>query len=192
MRRILALVGGTALMILALLIPASPATAANTTATHHGGTFSFVLITPNFAVAESAGMMAAPGDWIEVTGGGTFSPATGAVHAGGVFVHHNVGGVVHCRGTWRATALTGWTDLGAAHSRAHGGVVSLLVTHHCATTGEVHVGIPMTVTSTRNASDCSRYVEGVTVGEFTRSTAGSVVIRAHGKNERVRSSFALG
>jgi hypothetical protein len=180
MRRTLTLICGTALMTLALLVPAGAASATPTTA-RHGNVFSFALVTPNTAVAPSGGMMAAPGDWIEVTGGGGFNPATGAVHAGGAFVHHNVDGTLACRGTWWATALTGWTDLSAARSRRHGGIVSMLVTHSCATTGEIHTGIPMTVTSTRNVPDGSAYVEGVTVGEFTQSTAGTVVIRARGR-----------
>src|SRR6266542_3711791 len=101
---------------------------------------------------------------------------TATAHAGGDFVHHNADGTVHCRGTWTATALTGWTDFGASRDGKHGGIVSLLVTHHCTTMGEVHTGIPMTVTSTRNAPPGSNDVEGVTVGEFTQPTAGTVVI----------------
>jgi hypothetical protein len=103
MRRTLTLIGGTALIILALLVPASAA-AATTTATAQRAVFAFALVTPNTAVAPSGGMMARPGDWIEVTGGGTFTPATATVHAGGGFVHHNADGTVHCRGTWTATA----------------------------------------------------------------------------------------
>ncbi len=180
MRRTLTVVGGTALMILALLVPASAAAAATTTADSQRAAFAFALVTPNTAVAPSGGMMAAPGDWIQVTGAGTFTPSTATVNAGGGFVHHNADGTVHCRGTWKATALTGWTDFGATRGQVHGGVVSMLVTHYCATMGEVHPGIPMTVTSTRNAPPGSNYVEGVTVGEFTQPTGGTVVIRACG------------
>jgi hypothetical protein len=175
MRRTLTLIGGTALIILALLVPASAA-AATRTATAQRAVFAFALVTPNTAVAPSGGMMARPGDWIEVTGGGTFTPATATVHAGGGFVHHNADGTVHCRGTWTATALTGWTDFGASRDGKHGGIVSMLVTHHRTTMGEVHTGIPMTVTSTRNAPPGSNDVEGVTVGEFSQPTAGTVVI----------------
>lgn len=179
MRRTLTLIGGTALMILALLAPASVAAATTTTTSQHT-VFAFALVTPNTAVAASGGMMAAPGDWIEVTGGGTFTPTTATVHAGGGFVHHNADGTVHCRGTWNATALAGWTDFGASRGGGHGGTVSMLVTHHCVTMGEVHTGIPMTVTSTRNAPPGSNYVEGITVGEFTQPTGGNVVILGGG------------
>ncbi len=181
MRRTLTLIGGAALMILALLVPASAAAAATTATNPQGTVFAFALVTPNTAVAPSGGTTAAPGDWIQVTGAGTFTPNTATVHAGGGFVHHNADGTVHCRGTWTATALTGWTDFGAPRNRVHGGVISMLVTHHCATMGEVHTGIPMTVTSTRNAPPGSGYLEGVTVGEFTQPTGGTVVIRACGR-----------
>ena len=176
MRRMLTLIVGTALMILALLPPATAEAAGTTTATSQHSIFVFALITPNTAVAPSGGMMTAPGDWIEVTGGGAFTPMTATVHAGGGFVHHNANGTVHCRGTWTATALTGWTDFGASRNGRHGGIVAMLVTHHCTTMGEVHTGIPMIVTSIHNAPPGSNYVEGTTVGEFTQPTGGTVVI----------------
>src|SRR6266511_1632882 len=66
MRRTLTLIGGTALMILALLVPASAA-AATTTATAQRTVFAFALVTPNTAVAPSGGMMARPGVGIEVS-----------------------------------------------------------------------------------------------------------------------------
>ena len=182
MRRTLALIGGTAVMMVALLVPASAASAASSA--RQARVFSFTLVTPNTAVAQIGGLMSAPGDWIVVTGGGRFSPATGTVHAGGGFVHHNVDGTVNCRGTWSATALTGWTDFGAARSPTHGGIVSMLVTHRCAATGEIHTDIPMTVTSTRRAPEGSSSVEGVTVGEFTQSTSGRVAIRACSREPR--------
>ena len=119
--------------------------------------------------------MASPGDWIAVTGHGSFSPASGAVHATGAFVHHNADGTVHCRGTWTATALTGWTDFSGDREGRHGGIISMLVTHRCPTMGEVHTGIPMTLTSMRNAPPGT--VEGVAVGEFTVPTGGRVLIR---------------
>lgn len=178
MRRLTTALAGTVLMVLALLAPAGAAAAA-TTGRAGDTSFVFALITPNTAVAPGAGMMAMPGDWIQVTGGGTFNPDTGSVHAGGGFVHHNADGTVHCTGTWKATALTGWTDFGAGRNRLHGGTVSLLVTHYCATMSEVHTGIAMTVTSTRNAPAGSGYLDGVTVGEFTRPTGGAVAIHAY-------------
>ena len=178
MRRIPLLCGATALMILALLLPASTADATTAGATKKDTAFAFALVTPNTAVAPDAGTMAAPGDWIQVSGGGTFDPTTATVHAAGTFVHHSADGGVRCRGTWTATALTGWTDFGAARTSRHGGIVSLLVTHYCASMAEVHTGIPMTVTSTRDAPPGSHYVQGVTVGEFTHPTGGTVAIRA--------------
>lgn len=176
MRRLSTVLAGTVMMLLALLTPAGAAAAA-TTAHAGDSSFAFALITPNTAVAPNGGMMAGPGDWIQVTGGGTFNPGTGGVHAGGGFVHHNADGTVHCEGTWKATALTGWTDFGAGRHRLHGGTVSLLVTHYCATMDEVHTGIAMTVTSTRDAPAGSGYLDGVTVGEFTQPTGGAVAIR---------------
>jgi len=91
-------------------------------------------------------------------------------------VHHAADGSVHCRGIWAATALTGWRDFGPAGPGRHGGVLAMLVTHHCTTMGGVHVGIPMTVTSTWKLSDGSGYLDGVAVGDFTESTGGAVVI----------------
>lgn len=175
MRRILTLASIAALMLLALVVPSSSATAATPTATSSGSVLSFALVTPNTAVAPN-------GDQITVTGRGTFEPVEGTVHARGTFVHRNAGGIVQCRGIWLATALTGWTDFGTGHARTRGGIVSMLVTHYCATTGEIHTGIPMTVTSIRDAPAGSSYLEGVTVAEFTRSSAGTVIIRSCRKN----------
>ena len=62
----------------------------------------------------------------------------------------------------------------AGPTRTHDGIVSMLVTHYCATTGEIHTGIPMTVTSTRSAPAGSSYAGGITVAEFTQSCAGTV------------------
>jgi hypothetical protein len=176
MRRTLTLLAGTALVLLALVVPGTAAQAADTD--HHTAppTFAFTLLTPNTATAPQAGSMAAAGDWIAITGHGSFTPATGAVRASGVFVHHNADGTVHCLGTWTATALTGWTDFGGAREGRHGGIISMLVKHRCATMGQVHTGIPMTVTSARNGP--AGTVEGVTVGDFTVPTGGHVLILA--------------
>lgn len=177
MRRMLTLIGCAVVMMLALVAPTTSASAATTSATRHGNVYSFALLTPNTAFVPSGAATGTPGDRITVTGGGTFNPATGTVHARGTFVHRNADGTVHCRGLWTATKLTGWTDFSAARSRPHGGIVSMLVTHYCTTTGEIHTDIPMTVTSTRDAPAGSSYVEGVTVAEFTQSSAGTVAIR---------------
>lgn len=178
MRRTLSLIGAMTLMLMALLIPSTAASAAATAAAGPGTVLSFALTTPNIAVAPSGAMMAMPGDWIKVTGGGTFAPTTGKIDAGGAFVHYNADGAVHCRGTWAASRLTGWTDFGTAANGEHGGVVSMLVTHNCTTMGMTHTDIPMTVTSTRVTPSGSTYIEGTTVAEFTQPTSGTVVIRA--------------
>lgn len=178
MRRTLGLITGFALIVLALLAPSGAASAATTAAATRGTILAFALTASNTTVAPSGGMMAEAGDWIQVTGGGTVTPATRRVSAGGAFVHYDADGTVHCSGTWTASTLTGWTDFGAAANGEHGGVISMLVTHRCTTMGMVHTDIPMTVTSTRVAPIGSTYVEGVTVGEFTRPTSGGVTIRA--------------
>ena len=171
MRRILTLASIAALTLLALFAPSSSALAATPAADSSHSQLSFGLITPNTAVAPN-------GDRITVTGWGTFEPMAGTVHARGTFVHRNASGMLQCRGVWWATALIGWTNFSVGPSRTHGGIVSMLVTHYCATTGEIHTGLPMTVTSTRNAPAGSSYFEGVTVAEFTHSSAGKVIIRS--------------
>lgn len=172
MRRwwLLALVVGA---LMAVAVPAAGATAQATSTTP----YSFELATPNTAVAPTAGMMAMAGDWIRLTGGGEFDPVAGTVGASGTFVHYNADGTVHCKGTWKATALSGWTDFGGNADGEHGGVLSLVVTHFCKTMGMIHTGIPMTVTSTLNAPDGSSYTEGTTTGDFTKPTGGAVVIQ---------------
>jgi hypothetical protein len=169
MRRSIPLVPAVAMA--ALFALAAPATSATTT-TDHGTAVEFRLAPPNTAVSPDGGTMAAPGDSIKVGGGGTFVPATGWVRAGGTFTHYSADGTVHCTGTWQANELTGWTDFG--HGR--GGSIALRVTHFCSTMGEVHTGIPMTVTSTRHAPAGSPYAPGTTVAEFTVPTGGKVTI----------------
>lgn len=169
MRRVLALASIAALMVLAFVVPSSPANAATPTVTSQRNVYSFALFTPNIAAAPN-------GDRITVTGRGMFEPRTGTVFAGGTFVHRSAAGTVQCRGVWWATALTGWKGFGAGPSHARGGVVSMLVTHYCATTRMIHTGLSMTVTSTRDAPVGSSYVEGTTVDAFTRSVSGDVKI----------------
>src|SRR3989442_8180465 len=151
MRRTLTLIAGAALVLLALVLPATAAQAASTDRSTKPPVFTFTLITPNTATAPQAGPMASPGDWIAVTGHGTFSPTTGAVHATGTFVHHNADGTVACRGTWTATALTGWTDFGPGRSGRHGGGLSTLVAHYCPTMGGGDTRPPLTPTPTPHA-----------------------------------------
>src|SRR5512135_3599799 len=178
MQRLRLLITAVALATVALVVPAAAATATTrasaTTATTRASVVAFRLAPPNIAVAPTKGMMAASGDSIRVTGGGIVT-AGRAVDARGGFVHYNADGTVHCRGWWKATAVTGWTDFGGRRHGRHGGVLSLLVTHYCTTMGQVHTGIPMTVTSTLNAPP-GAYTEGTTVADFTRSTGGGVHI----------------
>lgn len=115
------------------------------------------------------------GDWISVTGSGTFDPATRTIQGKGSFVHYSSSGTVMCKGTWKATGFTGFTDFGTNDQGDEGGVVSMTVTHYCKTMGMTMTGIPMTVTSTVNAP--AGYTEGTTVGDFTEPTGGKVVIQ---------------
>jgi hypothetical protein len=178
MRPLIRLITTVVLATVTLVVPAvaAPATtgANATTPTTRANVVAFQLAPPNTAVAPTEGMMAAPGDSIQVTGGGIVT-SEGAVAAGGGFVHYNANGAVHCQGWWKATAVTGWTDFGGTQDGRHGGVLSLVVTHYCTTMDEVHTGIPMTVTSTLNAPP-GAYTEGTTVADFTRPTGGGVNI----------------
>src|SRR5512135_3824743 len=166
------LIMAVALVTVTLVVPTAPATA-TAPARARASVVSFRLAPPNTAVAPTRGKMATAGDSIRVTGGGTVTVG-GPVDAKGGFVHYNADGTVHCRGWWKATAVTGWTDFGGGNGRhgRHGGVLSLVVTHYCTTMGEVHTGIPMTVTSTLNAPPGSAYTEGTTAADFTRPTGG--------------------
>ena len=123
-------------------------------------------------------MMGSPGDWISVTGAGTFDPTARTISAGGFFAHHDASGAVVCRGTWRATELTSFTGFGANRWGQVGGVLSFVVTHYCATMGMTMPGIPMTVTSTVNAP--AGYVQGATVADFTQPTGGIFAILRRG------------
>ena len=169
MRRILLVLAGGLLLALAASLPAGAVTAP----AHHPAAYAFRLLSANTAVSPAGGTMAAPGDWIAVTGGGTFTPATGAVRAGGGFTHYRADGTVHCQGTWSATALTGWTDLGGRNGH-RAGVIAMTVTHYCTTMGEVHPGLAMTVTVAPRHDPGHR--TGVTVAEFTDPTGGAVNI----------------
>ena len=170
MRAVVRLLTVLGLMLLGL-VPPTAATAATTSTV-----LGFRLASPNTAVSPDGGMMASPGDWITVTGGGIVDLTARNVAAAGTFVHYRVDGTEHCRGTWRATALTGWVSFDGSRSARRGGVISLLVTHYCWTTGMVHHGIPMTVTSTLNAPPGSPYREGTTMGDFVVPTGGHVII----------------
>jgi hypothetical protein len=155
------------------LLPAAPALATGTTP---DSVYSFVLAPPNTAVSPSGGTMSAAGDWIRVKGSGRFDPATHTVAAGGWFVHYSSTGAVLCKGTWKATGFTSFTGFGGSARGDEGGVLSIVVTHYCKAMGMTMTGIPMTVTSTEDAPAGSSYVEGTTVGDFTRPTGGAVRI----------------
>ncbi len=125
--QLIRLIPAVALLSLTLMAPAAAATAPTrartVTASARASVVSFWLAPPNTAVAPARGMMAAPGDWIKVTGGGTVTVG-GAARAQGRFVHYNADGTVHCRGWWKATAVTGWTGFGGGRHGRHGGVLS--------------------------------------------------------------------
>src|SRR5512135_327678 len=173
------LIMAVALVTVVLVVPTAPVTA-TAPAKARASVVSFRLAPPNTAVAPTRGKMATAGDSIRVTGGGTVTVG-GPVDAKGGFVHYNADGTVHCKGWWKATGVTGWTDFGGSQNRRHGrhgGVLSLIVTHYCTTMREVHTGSPMTGTSTLNAPPGSAYIEGTTVAGFTVPTGGGVSIWA--------------
>lgn len=82
-----AVVAGTATA--ASLTVAAPAWASRA---GQGGSYSFVLAPADTAVAPTGGMMASPGDWIKLTGSGTFDPGDKTVSAHGTFAHFNAAG----------------------------------------------------------------------------------------------------
>jgi hypothetical protein len=175
MRRFRLLLIGTAAAAAMALTGGSSALAAATSTTTN---YSFELATANTALSPNAGTMCgamAAGDWINVTGSGTFNPTNGTIQAKGSFTHYSSSGSIVCQGTWKATALTGFTDFGVNDQGEEGGVISMTVTHNCKTMGMTMTGIPMTVTSSVNA--LTSYTEGTTVGDFTQPTGGMVVIQ---------------
>jgi hypothetical protein len=138
--------------------------------------YSFDLIKTT-ALSPSGGMMSSPGDWISVSGSGTFDPSARTIQAGGAFTHYAANGTVICRGQWQATSFTSFVDFGTNSDGQEGGVLSLVVTHYCRTMRMTMTGIPMTVTSTANAPAGSGYVPGITVCDFTKPTGGKVVLQ---------------
>ena len=170
MRRLMLMLTSAVAVAAVLLAPAAPASADGTAAR---STYSFAVLV-NTAVSPSGGMMGSPGDRISVTGAGTFSTASRTVHAAGVFTHYTASGAIHCKGTWWATDFTSFISFSAIRSGRVGGVLSIVVTHECATIGMTMTDIPMTVTSTVNAP--AGYLQGTTVAEFTRPLGGVVAI----------------
>jgi hypothetical protein len=159
--------------VAAAAVSLAPAATASADGTAARATYSFAVLA-NTAVSPGAGMMGSPGDRISVTGAGTFDAARRTVHAAGVFAHYTASGALHCQGTWWATDFAGFVGFGPNRSGRVGGVLSIVVTHECATMGMTMTGIPMTVTSTVNAP--AGYLQGTTVGEFTQPLGGAVAI----------------
>ena len=162
-------------MVVALAVSLGAGTAAQAAAAKSGSVYSFDLGKGDTAVSPSGGAMASAGDWITVKGSGTFDPAAKTVAAKGTFVHYGATGTVMCKGSWNATSFTSFQDFGRNDAGEEGGALSIVVTHYCSTMGMTMTDIPMTVTSTVDAP--AGYVEGVTVGDFTEPTAGSVTIQ---------------
>jgi hypothetical protein len=157
-----------------VMVMTSPALAASA---NSGSIYSFVLAPANTAVSPGGGTMASQGDVISVSGSGLFDPAAKTVTAKGRFVHFNAAGAVVCTGTWRASGFTSFVAFGVNDQGEAGGVLSIVVTHFCTTTGMTMTGIPMTVTSLVDAPAGSSYVEGTTVCDFTVPTGGTVTIQ---------------
>lgn len=161
--------------VVALAVSLGPGVAAQAADATSASVYAFDLGKGDTAVSPSGGAMASPGDWITVKGSGTFDPAHQTVAAKGTFVHYAATGTVMCKGSWKATSFTSFQDFGRNYWGEEGGALSIVVTHYCSAMGMTMTDIPMTVTSTVNAP--AGYVEGVTVGDFTESTSGSVTIQ---------------
>ena len=164
MRRLKLMLTSMAAVAAVSLCPAAPASADGTAAQSR---YSFAVLA-NTAVSPNGGMMGSPGDRISVTGAGTFNPARRTGRAAGVFAHYTASGAIHCKGTWRATDFTSFVSFGANR----GGVLSIVVTHRCASMDMTMAGLAMTVTSTVNAP--AGYLQGTTVAEFTQPLGGTV------------------
>lgn len=147
------------------------------TAAAEDATYSFRLVGPNTAVTAVSDEHHEVGDYIRVTGSGTFNPSSGTVEAGGAWTHFNADGSIHLRGTWEALSLTSFTPTGGPKPSLQGGVLALVVAHYdengdpC-TCGDHGSGIAMTVTSSINLAEGSE--AGTTVGHFTDPTGGDV------------------
>jgi hypothetical protein len=158
-------------LLLSVLAPglASPVRAA-------ASPYSFDLIKTT-ALSPSGGTMASPGDWISVSGSGTFDPIARTIQAGGTFTHYAANGAVKCQGQWQATSYTSFLDFGTNDQGQEGGVLSLVASHYCNAMGMTMTGILMTVTSTVKAPVGSGYAQGITVGDFTKPSGGKVVLQ---------------
>jgi hypothetical protein len=149
------------------------ATTASAAGASSRSVYRFAVVA-NTAVSPSGGMMGAAGDWISVTGAGSFNVTARTVTAGGVFTHHGANGAVVCRGAWWGTGFRSFLNFGTDPRGRVGGVLSIVVSHYCVTMGMTMTDIPMTVTSTVNAP--AGQVEGTTVADFTQPMRGSVTV----------------
>lgn len=150
---------------------ALPVLAASPSASAGEATYAFRLNGANTAVAPTGDEHCEPGDWIAVTGTGTFAPSAGTIQAGGVFKHYRADGTLHAKGTWFATGFVSFIDFGGGRAIRHGGRLELVVTHEH--DGITHEGLAMTVTSSIRAPE--EATPGVTVGPFTVPTGGDSV-----------------
>ncbi len=135
-------------------------------ATATGTSYSFNLIGPNTAMAESGPFA---GDTIRVTGSGAFDTGAGTATGSGSFTHIKADGSVFARGTWAATGFTSFDAFGGPNPGRQGGVLDIVITLF--PKGEPPVtDVPMSVTCLINAP--SGLEEGTTVGDFTETTGG--------------------
>jgi hypothetical protein len=168
--------GKVALAMVVVTVALASALAWGAPASASGTVYSFRLVQPNTALATVFDEHHHPGDWIRVTGSGTFDPAANRVQAEGSFTHYNADGSVHLRGTWVATGITSFTAYQGPKPVQLGGVLWLTVAHFlqdgtpcdCMGTG----GVPMSVTSAAWAPPGT--VTGTTMGPFQQPTGGSV------------------
>jgi hypothetical protein len=160
-----------------LILTVCLAGGASATASAADVTYSFRLLGPNTAVTTVTDEHHQAGDYIRVTGSGTFDPSSGSINAGGAWTHFNADGTVHMRGTWMAVSITSFTPVGGPKPSELGGELAMVVVHfdengNPCTCDDHGTEIPMTVTSSINLAEGSE--AGTTVGVFTDPTGGDV------------------
>ncbi|SRR5712691_7776431 len=134
-----------------------------------GTSYSFNLVTPNTAKAESGPFA---GDTIKVRGAGSFDTATGTIVASGAFTHIKADGSVAAHGTWSSDGFMSFLAFGGPNPGIQGGYLQLTVTlFHKGIPVFTHV--PMTVTCVVNSP--GGYEEGTTVGDFIEKTGGTTL-----------------
>jgi hypothetical protein len=155
-----------------------PSLASAPAASATGSVVGFRLVSPNTALATVFDEHHQPGDWIRVTGSGSFDPYAGWIEASGSFVHYNADGTVHMRGKWLAAGFTAFTPFPGPKTGKLGGILQLTVAlfHQdgtpCDCMGEG--GVAMTVTSTAFAPAGTSAETGTTMGPFQDPTGGGV------------------